>query len=361
VTVTIPLPRDAFHAEARTLARTDGLTVTGRRYPTGVESLTIGNARGRVEVLPYMGQMVWDAVFDGLRLTMGSQFDMPRLAPTIIGTYGCLAFHSGLLRNGVPAAADTHPVHGEFPTAPMDEAALEIGSADGTAFVRVTGRRDHIEGFGPHYRARPSVTLTAGSAMFDLGMDVENRSATPMELMYMAHVNFAWVPGARIDQSAPFSPDRTRVRAAVPAHVTPNPDYLALIAELADDPARMQVLDEPQRYDPEQVFYITDPGTDAEGIAHLLMRRPEGDGFALDYRPEEFPRLVRWVLVNGDTQVAAFALPSTCEPEGYLAEKAKGNVRLLAPAGRARFGVRLGYLTQSEAAARAAEIVGQMR
>ena len=57
-----------------------------------------------------MGQMLWDAAFDGLGLTMKSQFDMPRPAPTIIGTYGCLAFHSGLLRNGVPTAADSHPV-----------------------------------------------------------------------------------------------------------------------------------------------------------------------------------------------------------------------------------------------------------
>ncbi|WP_273500928.1 hypothetical protein [Paracoccus sphaerophysae] len=161
----LPLHRDQFTETGRVVLASDAFTATAFRYPTGVEALRIDTPRGHVEVLPFMGQMLWDAAFDGLRLTMKSQFDMPRPAPTIIGTYGCLAFHSGLLRNGVPSAADSHPVHGEFPTAPMDEAGLEI---DGDT-LRVTGRRDHIEGFGPHNRATPSVTLQAGQTLFDLG------------------------------------------------------------------------------------------------------------------------------------------------------------------------------------------------
>ena len=189
-------------------------------------------------------------------------------------------------------------------------------------------------------------------------MAVENRSFAPMELMYMAHVNFDFLPGARIHQPAPFTPDRTRVRAAVPAHVTPNPDYLALIEALADDPARMETLSEPGRYDPEQVFYVRDPATDAQGWSHLMLRRPEGDGFSLSYRPAQFPKLVRWIFVNGDTEVAAFALPSTCEPEGYLAEKAKGNVRILGSGEVAEFTTRMGYVGRSEAAALAGVIEG---
>jgi len=47
--------------------------------------------------------MIWDAVFDGVRLGMRSMFSAPRRTETIIGTYGCLAYHSDLLRNGCPA------------------------------------------------------------------------------------------------------------------------------------------------------------------------------------------------------------------------------------------------------------------
>ena len=42
--------------------------------------------------LPYMGQIVWRACFDGVELAMQSMFDAPRPAQTIIETYtGCLA------------------------------------------------------------------------------------------------------------------------------------------------------------------------------------------------------------------------------------------------------------------------------
>ncbi|ARJ70992.1 DUF4432 family protein [Paracoccus contaminans] len=346
---TIPLTRDQFTAAPRVIARIGGLTATARRYPTGIEALTIANARGHVEVLPFMGQMLWDAAFDGLRLTMDSQFDAPRPAATIIGTYGCLGFHSGLLANGVPTAADSHPVHGEFPTCAMDEAWLELGQADGRAFVRLGGRRDHVEGFGPHYRATPSVTLADGQAALDWTMSVQNRSAFAMPLQYMAHLNPAWLDGATIHQPAPWTPERTQVRAAVPAHVAPNPDYLALIGRLADDPARMRVLDMAD-LDPEQVFYIRRPASDAEGRVSVMLRRPQGDGIAVSYRADHFPHLVRWLLANGDTRVAAFALPSTCEPEGRAAETAKGNIRHLAPGARADFALRVGYLTPAEAA-----------
>ena len=38
------------------------------------------------------------------------------------------------------------------------------------------------------------------------------------------------------------------------------------------------------------------------------------------------------------------ALPSTCDPEGYTAEKKKGNVRTLPPQSTVTFKVRTGYL-----------------
>ena len=128
------------------------------------------------------------------------------------------------------------------------------------------------------------------------------------------------------------------MRTAVPGHVTPNDDYMSLIDELATDPAAMEVLDEPERYDPEQVFYIRGLPKDADGNTHLMMQLPEGDGFGISYPTEIFPKTVRWILVNGDAQVAAFALPSTCAPEGYLA-----------PGKRAVFPVRVGYLDTTAA------------
>ena len=326
------------------------------RYPSGVEALRLRNARGELVILPWLGGMIWSACFDGVDLTMESAFAMPRPASSIAGTYGCFAFHSGLLRNGVPAPEDDHPAHGEFPCAPMQRAWLELGEESGGAVPRVVSEYEYVMGFGAHYRAHPSVTLREEDTLFDIALAVENLSGRPMELMYMCHVNFAYAPGGRFVQPVPFVPDRTSVRRAVPAHVQPTPAYLDFIETLARDPARMERLDEPDLYELEQVFYLHGLGTDAEGQTSLMLQRRDGDAFAMSYAPGVFPHTVRWVLHDPDQKVAAFALPSTCEPEGYVAEKRKGHVRVLPPHGRAEFALRTGYLDEPEAARMAERI-----
>jgi hypothetical protein len=342
--------RKSFFGEAeRVVAEAHGMTASLFRYDSGIEALRLSNDRGHLVVLPFFGQMVWDAVFDGVDLTMANMFDMPRPADVIVGTYGCFAFHSGLLRNGCPGPADTHPLHGEMPCAPMDSAGLEIGEDAEGPYMAVVGTREYVMGFGAHYMARPRVVLRPGATLFDIAMSVENLSAAPMDLMYMCHVNFAFCEGARIVQPAPFTPAGTKVRTEVPAHVPRSPAYDALLQELAADPSVMEVLDEPARYDPEQVFYIRDVKSDADGRTAQMMRRREGDAFHIAYDTSDFPKTVRWILVNSDQKVCAFALPSTCEPEGYAAEAAKGHVQTVAGGETRRFSVRLGYMTQAEA------------
>lgn len=352
----VPLHPAQFTAAPRVLVDMPGLVVTGYSYATGVAGLRLENARGYVVVLPWMGQIVWDAAFDGVRLTMGSLFDEPRPATEIIETYGCLAFHSGLLRNGCPGPEDTHTLHGEMPCAAMDDCAIELGSDAEGGFARVVSTRLFVRGFGNRYRARASVTVRPGTTMFDIGMEVHNTGGAAMDLMYMCHVNFGFVAGGRIVQPAPFTPAAVAVRTAIPAHVPSSPRYTALIAALARDPIPTETLDPAMGYDPEQVFYLHGLGTDAAGDTHLMLRRPEGDAFAMSFAPARFPHAARWLMCNADHQVAAFALPSTCEPEGYAAERRKGNVATIAAGGTARFTVRAGYLDASATAAREAVI-----
>lgn len=346
---TLHLQKSFFGERERVVAEAHGITASLFRYDSGIEGLRLTNRRGHLVILPYYGQMIWDAVFDGVDLTLANMFSMPRPAQEIVGTYGCFAFHSGLLRNGCPGPEDSHLLHGEMPCAPMDAAGLEIGADAEGPYVAVTGRREYVMGFGAHYVASPRVVLRPDSTLFDIVMQVENLSAAPMDLMYMCHVNFAFCEGARIVQPAPFLPQTTVVRTKVPAHVPRSPAYDGLLSALAEDPAVMEVLDEPHRYDPEQVFYIRGLKTDAAGRTALMMRRREGDAFHIAYNTTDFPKTVRWVLVNSDQKVAAFALPSTCEPEGYTAEKAKGSVQTLAGGAVREFTVRTGYLTDAEA------------
>lgn len=349
MTVTIPLHRDGFGRSPALIVQTDDFTVTGWRTDLGVQIIMVETARGQVQMLPFLGQMLWDASFDGVRLSMSSAFPEPRPATNIVETYGCLAYHSGLLANGCPGPQDDHPLHGEMACAVMDSARLEIGDDETGPFLRLAGHVDHMRGFGPNYRAQPWITLRPDT-MIEMGMAVTNRAALPMELMYMCHVNFAYVAGGRIHQAAPFTPDRTRVRQQVPAHVPASPEYLALLDRLARDPQTSAVLDDAAMWSPEQVFYIERPATDAQGNSLALLERPQGDGFAMSWRPDDFGHLARWILTGEDASVAAFALPSTCEPEGRIAERAKGHVLSLAPGTQRSFVTRFGYATATESA-----------
>jgi Domain of unknown function (DUF4432) len=356
--VRVVLQRPAFGEREKDAVAAKGLTASLFRYPTGVDAIRLSTARGDVVVLPYMGQMVWSAMFDGVPLQMQSMFPAPRPAKTIVETYGCLAYHAGLLRNGVPAEGDNHAVHGEAPCAEMDEAGIAYGADGRGPWMAVTGARRYTMGFGANYLSTPRVILRPGATGFDIVMEVENLSAAPMDLMYLCHVNFAFAPGARIVQSVPFTPEHVVARTAIPAHVVATPEYEAQIKVFAAHPERSRVLGTEERYDPEQVFYVKGLKRGADGLIHFMLLRPEGDAFAIAWDPESMPHAIRWILDNKDQRVAAFAMPGTCEPEGYTAEKRKGNVRSLASGAKARFVTQVGYVDKDQAAAEVAGIEG---
>lgn len=108
---------ELFDERRRDVLRTGEWIVTAWRYSTGIVALRISNSRGYIEALPFMGQILWDAVFDGQSLRMDNMFDMPVPARQIVETYGCFAFHSGLLAAGCPSPEtithymESFPVH----------------------------------------------------------------------------------------------------------------------------------------------------------------------------------------------------------------------------------------------------------
>ena len=92
----IPLSESLFGKEPQVVLQSDEFTVTAFAYPQNIAALKIANSRGFVEVLPLMGQIIWDAVFDGKSLRMHNMFRKPQRGSEIVDTYGCFAFHSGL-------------------------------------------------------------------------------------------------------------------------------------------------------------------------------------------------------------------------------------------------------------------------
>ena len=54
--------------EDKEIVTTKDLSVEIKKYASGIESLKIKNAKGYVEVLPFMGQIIWDLSFNNKSL-----------------------------------------------------------------------------------------------------------------------------------------------------------------------------------------------------------------------------------------------------------------------------------------------------
>lgn len=333
----LPLCREQFTYTPCLLLESEDFSVELFRYPAGIEAIRIHNRRGTVIVLPFLGQMVWDVNFDGRALTMGHRFKQPLPGDSIIDTYGCFAFHSGLLANGCPAAEDTHALHGEMACARMDTAWIVL---EGDR-LSVEGETEYIKGFGHHYRAAPAVRLGASQARLVLEMNVTNLAGAPMPLQYMCHINSAWVAQGQFRQTIPD--EAFQLRRSLPAHVRPTPQWTAFTASLASDPAALRRLDQPEMYDPEIVFFADRLAQYGENVQFEL-HSPDGYALMTRFSTAQFPHATRWILHNADQQVAAYVLPATCRPEGFAAATRAGTLIALMPGEQRHFQVETGLL-----------------
>lgn len=333
----VPLHREQFHTTPTTLLQNAAFHVELFRYPAGIEAVRISNQRGAVVVLPFYGQMVWDVCFDGRTLTMGHGFKQPLPGSSIVDTYGCFAFHSGLLANGCPAEDDSHPLHGEMACARMDSAWLVLENDR----LSLEGETEYIKGFGHHYLAAPAVRIEADQPRLHIEMTVTNLAGAPMPLQYMCHLNSAWIPDGEFKQTIP--PHAFQLRTSVPAHVKPTPQWQTYTAALARDPQALQRLDRPEMCDPEIVFFADDLPQYGDEMQFEL-HAPQGFALMTRFSSQQFPYATRWLLHNRDQQVAAYVLPATCRPEGFNAAQRAGTLLSLAPGEQRFFSVETGIV-----------------
>jgi hypothetical protein len=342
-------PRQFTDAEA-VLASHEGLTATTFRYGSGVAGLHIANEVGRITLLPFQGQQIWDATFHGRSLTMGSMFDEPVETDDYLRNYGAFLLHCGATAMGNPGPADTHPLHGELPNARYQRAQLLVGRDEGGAFMALTGMYRHAVAFTHHYVAQPTVTLGARSSRIRAGLSIRNLKHAPMELMYLAHVNFRPVDGARIIDTVPDGPRHMRVRATLPGGRVQSDEHARMIQAMQANPALHRTIDPERRIDPELVLAL-DCTADEDGWAHSMQVHPDGTADYISHRPDELSHAVRWFSRNIDQDALGLLLPATAEADGFTAEKAKGNIRILPAGGSFECHLEFGALDAQEAAA----------
>lgn len=346
---------DMFAADERLLVKHGAWQAYGFRFGSGVAGLRVADNVREVVFLPYQGQQIWSAHSGGRDLGMISMFDEPQPTQEFLRSYGGFLIHCGITAMGPPGPDDTHPAHGELPNAPFQKAWLDLDDHGELARVSLGGSYRYTVGFNTNYIATPSICLTEGNDRIDVSLSVENLKHTAMELMYMAHINFRPVNGSVLHQSAPADVSHQRVRRTVPSHVRAAPGYRELLDAMAAKPELHHTLTATAMYDPEVVFSI-DYLADKDGWATSLQRLPDGTADYVRHRPAELSHGIRWISRTPDQDCLGLVLPATAETEGLTAERAKGNVQVLA--GGATFTCRyeIGVYTESEAAAAVAGI-----
>lgn len=338
---------DLFGEREKPLLQQGPFAASTFRYPAGVAALRMQNELGHLIMLPFQGQQIWSAEFRGRNLTMKSMFDQPRPTQTFLETYGGFLLHCGATAMGGPSPEDTHPLHGELPNAPYRNAFLRLGEDERGRYLALGGQYQHTVAFSHNYLAEPLLKLYAGSSVFRLELTISNLKQSEMDLMYLAHINFRPADNGRLVYSAPCTPEHVRVRRSIPSHIRPKPGYVAFIEELAAHPERANVLAPGLMFDPEVVF-IVDYQADAAGWAHTLHVHPDGSGDIVRHRPAQLDKGVRWICRTGDQDALGMVEPATAEPEGYLAEKAKGRIKIVPPGGVWQCQIEMGALAADE-------------
>jgi hypothetical protein len=348
--VVVELRPGQFGDAETVLAAYEGLTASTFRYASGVLALRIANALGRITLLPFQGQQIWDATFRGRALTMRSMFEEPVETEDYLRNYGAFLLHCGATAMGNPGPGDSHTLHGELPNARYQRAQLLVGRDEGGAFMALAGTYRHAVAFTHNYVAQPTVTLGANSSRIRAGFSIRNLKHSPMELMYLAHVNFRPVDGAVLIDTVPDDARHMRVRATLPGGRTPSEQHARLIRDMLANPALHRRIDADRAIDPELVLAL-DCAADEGGWAHSMQLHPDGTADYISHRPEELGHAVRWFSRNIDQDALGLLLPATAEADGYTAEKAKGNVRVLPPLAGFECRLEFGALDAAEAAA----------
>lgn len=319
-------------------------------FSTGVKAIKLQNSMGYIVILPYVGQMVWDAVFNGRSLKMKNSFEEPKNAKHFLETYGCYVMHCGALAMGCPSPQDKHEHHGELTIAKYDETQIVTGTDERGEYIGVQGSIEYNRAFGDHYMVNPFVRLYKGSGLLDIDFVCHNMSAYNMEFMYMCHINNRSTTGGRIVQTHAWDSETMLLRKTVPQYNEVDQGFLDLQDAIEKDVKMTQTVTEDTVYDPEIVLFLRDPVADKDGFAHYMYVNPDGSADYTSYKPEELPRSVRWMVKHKNWESMGMVLPATAEPEGYLEEKKKGNVKVIPGKGKYSISIKAGYLPADQVA-----------
>jgi hypothetical protein len=339
------LCKEMFAAERRLVLAHGDITVHAFRYASGIEALELSTGAARFTLLPYKGQQIWDAWVGDRRLTMQSVFDTPIDTREFRKTYGAFFVHCGGTAIGSPQPGENYPPHGELPNIPFETAHLHIGTEGQARYVELGGVARDREAFSHAFEFRPTLRFYEGRTDTDCTVTIENVGGDHMPCMYLGHVNFAPVAGARLVDGAD---DSAYSWTKPPLPGTALPEAHDWHERVSSDFSRHRLVGAEDRVEPEFVKTLTLPRC-PDGWSHSVQLLPDGSADFVSWQPETLPYAVRWITRATERQAMGFALPSTAGPEGREAARQNGDLFYLARGESFTARMRLGTLPRDHA------------
>ena len=344
--------QEAFFTEKETEVLSAGkLSASIFTYSTGVKAVKLRNDKGSITMLPYMGQMIWRADFNGYEMTMKTIYDEPMPAKEVFHeTYGCFMMHCGLTAMGNPTAEDNHTPHGELPIAKHHSISIISGADENGNYIGLTGTYSHKRCYDTNYDFSPVVKIYEGKTVIDIAANFTNNKDVPLEYYYLCHINHRPVNGAKLCYTA----DRNSIKVN---HEVPDGYFNENNAKATNDylnrldknPGIMdEVGAEGQAYCPEIVF-CCNYTADEDGKAYTMQKNPDGTATFVIHRPEELPYGIRWISRTEDEDSMGMVLPATAEHLGRLYCQRNGQQNYLKKGESVTYSMQTGLLSKEEA------------
>lgn len=345
----ISLYENFFTDGEKTIVSNGEMTASVFRYSTGVCAVTVKNKNGYITMLPFKGQQIWRAEFDGHPLVMRTMFDEPQQTDDFLKTYGAFMLHCGLTAIGNPSREDTHPLHGELPNAHYQKAYLISGEDEKGRYITVSGEFEYRIGFDTGYKFVPEVKLYENGTTFFVTDNLMNLRGNPQEYLYLCHINFRPVDGAKLIYSA--KPGDIYTHVVVPDNMPKEEKeelkkYFAALKK--DITIHDKVDNESQYYRPEIVFTVKYK-TDENGKGYCMQLLPDGYACFISHNPEQLPYGIRWISRTDDEDAMGMLLPATGEHNGYKDCMKKGYIRHIEPYGTVKLDFEVGLLRPESA------------
>ena len=353
----LQLKKEFFGNKETTIITHGAFSISAFRYNSGVEALRVENKQGHFIFLPFQGQQLWHVNFGGREISMVTTVKEPIPTQNLLDTYGCFMMHCGVSAFGAPQAEDNHPQHGELPNIPYQNAYVICDEDEKGKYIILGGVLDNNIAFTRHYQFIPECKIYEDGTVFQIYVTIENKKASPMEYMYLCHINFAPMEGAKLIYSAKRDKEHIKVHKIVPPMTKEKEDKLrAFMDRVQENPAIHDTIGvEGECYEPEIVYAVKYEG-DENNRAYTLQYK-QGQGACYVSHPiDALPVGVRWLSRTLDEDACGMVLPATAEHLGYTDSKRKGYVKSLAGGEKISFMIEAGYVSDEQAGKISAKI-----